>query len=87
VSRENRKKLIKEIETKRGSKVITYVTSDREGLSVQIAGDVISLIHEHILALKEEERTKLDLFIYSRGGHSDVVPCLGNILIKVHSVF
>ena len=72
MSRENRKKLIKEIETKRGSKVITYVTSDREGLSVQIAGDVISLIHEHILALKEEERTKLDLFIYSRGGHSDV---------------
>lgn len=72
MSRVNRKKIIQAIEKKRGSKVITYVTSDREGLSVQIAGDVVSLIHEHVLALKEKERAKLDLFIYSRGGHSDV---------------
>lgn len=72
MSRENRKKIIQEIEKKRGSKVITYITSDRPGLSVQIMGDVVSLIHEHILALKEEERAKLDFFIYSRGGQSDV---------------
>ena len=72
MSRENRKDLIQEIEKKRGSKVIVYVTSDRDGLSVQIAGDVVSLIHEHILSLKEEERLKLDFFIYSRGGQSDV---------------
>jgi hypothetical protein len=72
MSRENRKKIIQEIEKKRGSKVITYVTSDRLGHSSQIAGDVVSLIHEHILALKEEERAKLDFFIYSRGGQSDV---------------
>lgn len=72
MSRENRKKIIKEIEDRRGSKVIAYVTSDRDGLSAQIASDVISLIHEHILALKEEEQLKLDLFLYSRGGHSDV---------------
>jgi len=72
MSREKRKKIIQEIEKKRGSKVITYVTSDRSGLSVQIMGDVVSLIHEHISALKEEERAKLDFFIYSRGGQSDV---------------
>jgi len=72
MSRENRKKIIQEIEKKRCSKVITYVTSDRLGHSSQIAGDVVSLIHEHILALKEEERAKLDFFIYSRGGQSDV---------------
>jgi len=72
MSRENRKKIIQKIEKKRGSKVITYVTSDRAGLSAQIAGDVVSLIHEHILALKEEEQTKLDFSIYSRGGQSDV---------------
>ena len=72
MSRENRKKIIQEIEKKRGSKVITYITSDRSGSSVPIAGDVVSLIHEHILALKEEEQTKLDFFIYSRGGQSDV---------------
>lgn len=72
MSNQNRKKIIQEIEKKRGSKVIAYVTSDRLGLSVQIMGDVVSLIHEHILALKEEERAKLDFFIYSRGGQSDV---------------
>lgn len=72
MSRKNRKKIIQEIEKKRGSKVIAYVTSDRSGLSVPIAGDVVSLIHEHILGLKEKEQLKLDLFIYSRGGQSDV---------------
>lgn len=71
MSREKRKKIIQKIEKKRGSKVITYITSDRLGLSFQIMGDVVSLIHAHILALKEE-RKKLDLFIYSRGGQSDV---------------
>lgn len=68
----SRKKLIQEIEQKRGSKVIAYVTCDRPGLGVPIMGDVVSLIHEHVLALKEQERLKLDLFIYSRGGQSDV---------------
>jgi len=72
MSRENRKKIIQKIEKKRGTKVISYITSDRPGLSVQIMGDVVSLIHEHILALKEKERAKLDFFIYSRGGQSDV---------------
>lgn len=72
MSRKNRKKIIQEIEKKRGSKVIAYVTSDRFGLSVPIEGDVVSLIHEHILRLKGEEQLKLDLFIYSRGGQSDV---------------
>lgn len=72
MSREDRKKLIQQIEEKRGSKVIAYVTSDRPGLSVPIANDVVSLIHEHILLFQEKELEKLDLFIYSRGGQSDV---------------
>jgi hypothetical protein len=72
MSRENRKKIIQDIERKRGSKVIAYVTSDRSGLGVQIMGDVVSLIHEHMLRFKEEERAKLDFFMYSRGGQSDV---------------
>jgi len=72
MSRKNREKIIQKIEKKRGTKVISYITSDRPGLSVQIMGDVVSIIHEHILALKEKERAKLDFFIYSRGGQSDV---------------
>lgn len=72
MSRELRKELIKKIEDKRGSKVIAYVTSDRPNLSVSIADDVISLIHKHILSLEDDNIEKIDLFIYSRGGQSDV---------------
>ncbi len=52
MSKEKRKKIIQEIEKKRGSRVITYVTSDRSDLSALIAGDVVSLIHEHIFLKK-----------------------------------
>ncbi len=72
MSRENRKRIVQRIEEKRNSKVIAYITSDRPNLETHIAGDVVSLIHEHILALDENDRSKLDLIIYSRGGQSDV---------------
>jgi hypothetical protein len=72
MSRESRKALIQEIERKRESKVICYITSDRFNLQASIMPDVVSIIHDHILALPEAERSKLDLFIYSRGGASDV---------------
>jgi len=72
MSRASRVKIIQELEKKRGSKVIAYVTSDRANLGAQIAPDVISIIHNHILALGKTDDIKLDLFIYSRGGQSDV---------------
>lgn len=72
MSRDSRKALIQKIEEKRKSKVITYITSDRTNLQVAIMPDVVSIIHDHILALPDGERNKLDLFIYSRGGASDV---------------
>ena len=53
MSRETRADIIQEIEKNRGSKLIIYVTSDRHGLSFPMAADVVSLIHEHILSLKE----------------------------------
>ena len=70
--REERKKIIKEIERKRKSKVISYITSDRFHLNTPITGDVVPIIHEHLLSIPFKERTKLDLFLYSRGGESDV---------------
>jgi ClpP class serine protease len=72
MSREKRKEIISRIEDKRKSKVISYITSDREGLSVPIAGDVSPIIHQHILDLKENKKGKFDFLIYSRGGQSDV---------------
>jgi hypothetical protein len=73
MAEKDRKELISKIESKRGTKLISYITSDREGLGVGIAGDVVSIIHNHILSLGSSgDDLKLDLFLYSRGGHSDV---------------
>lgn len=70
MSRASRKKIIEAIERKRCSSVIAYVTSDRGNLSTGIAGDIVSILHDHILALQQGQM-KLDLFLYSRGGGSD----------------
>lgn len=38
-----------------------------------IESDVVSILHDHILAIGSKEgKVKLDLFLYSRGGESDV---------------
>ncbi len=73
MSRAKRKKLIKEIEDTRGTKVITYVTSDRPNFNYHILGDIVPIMHEHIHDLENgKDNLKLDLFIYSRGGDSNV---------------
>ncbi len=72
MSRDKRIELIKQIQEKRGSRVIAYCTSDRQGLAVPIMPDVVSVIHEHIIESGSDENGKLDLFLYSRGGASDV---------------
>ncbi len=70
--RKDRVDLIKAIAKKRDSLVITYITSDRHGLTANIAGDVVNIINNHLLAANVKKDTNIDLFIYSRGGHSDV---------------
>ena len=72
MAREERLKLLRRIARKRGSKVIAFVTSDRPNLYAQIQGDVISVLHNHITDVHKGSDQKLDLFIYSRGGNSDV---------------
>lgn len=59
--------LIKELENQRGSKVVTYVTSDRsEPLGAKIASDVVRLFYEHLRRIGKVKQ--IDLFLYSRGG-------------------
>ena len=66
-------KLIKELETKRKSKVVVYFTTDRNPIGAQIAEDVVRPLYDHLLNLKfEEEIKKIDMFIYSRGGDVSV---------------
>jgi ClpP class serine protease len=67
----DKKQLIQEIEALRNSRVITYLTSDRQGpFSAKIATDIIPLVAKQ---LKKIGKTpKIDLFIYSTGGDTFV---------------
>ena len=63
--------LIKKIEEKRGSKVITYITSDRPGpVNARVAMDVIPIISEQLR--KTGKVNKIDLFLYTAGGDTMV---------------
>jgi len=62
---------IASIESSRGSRVIAYVTSDRQPpLRAKIATDVIPIFYEHLKRIGNAD--KIDLFIYSLGG--DIMP-------------
>ena len=66
---EERKCLIKQLEDGRGSKVISYITADRQNFgAVMSSSDTIPLFFEHLQSIKKVE--KIDLFLYTRGGHT-----------------
>jgi len=67
----DKKQLIRQIEGLRSSRVITYVTSDRQGpFNARIAMDVIPLISKQLRTIQKKEN--IDLFIYSAGGDTMV---------------
>jgi hypothetical protein len=66
MSRDNRVKLISEIERIRRSKVICYITGDRQGLETRIGMDVFPLFYDLLSRVGSAEQ--LDLFLYSTGG-------------------
>ncbi|PJA86573.1 MAG: hypothetical protein CO141_04035 [Candidatus Moranbacteria bacterium CG_4_9_14_3_um_filter_42_9] len=67
----NTQETIKKIEQKRGSKVITYVTSDRQGpVNARVAMDIIPIISGQLRKIGKQE--KIDLVLYSAGGDTMV---------------
>lgn len=66
--REERKRLIKQLEDKRGSKIISYFTAERQNFGTQMGSDTIPLFFEHLRSTKKVK--KIDLFLYTRGGHT-----------------
>ncbi len=66
-----RKDIIKKIEKLRGTKVITYVTSDRQGpVNARVAPDMIPIISNQLRKIGKTE--KIDLVLYSAGGDTMV---------------
>lgn len=74
MSKEKRTELIRKIEEKRGTKLITYLTSTRTNLEVQMAIDVIRKIYEHLKVIEDGEKGKveIDLLLVSNGGDGTV---------------
>jgi len=67
----DKKQLIQKIEELRGSRVITYLTSDRQGpMNARIAMDVIPIISKQLRAIGKTN--SIDLFLYSTGGDTMV---------------
>ena len=75
MSKEARYKIIKSIEKERESSLISYVTSIRSNMEVQMAMDMIRKIYTHLMLLTENGKLKLDkidLFLVSNGGDGTV---------------
>jgi hypothetical protein len=69
MSRDQRKEVITEIETLRGSRVLSYVTGDRAPTPAQIGDDAVRPIYDQLRMMGHVKR--LDVFLYSRGGAID----------------
>jgi hypothetical protein len=68
--RDPRSELIRKIEAKRKSRVLCFVTGDRNPSPGQIGDDAVRPIYDHLRSFGRSAR--LDLFLYSRGGAIDV---------------
>lgn len=60
------KSLIQKIEEARNSKVITYVTGDRQPFVTRVADDIIPIFAKHLEKIGKQET--ISLFLYTRGG-------------------
>lgn len=61
-----KKELIKKLEKERGSRVITYITGDRQPFATKMAGDVIPLLNGQLGQIGKVK--KISLFLYTNGG-------------------
>lgn len=66
MAREQRLDLLRRLEAHRGTRVVCYLTSDRQGASGKIAADAVPWLYSHLREL--DQGTDVDLLIYSTGG-------------------
>ena len=68
MSIQDRRELFKQIENARNSKVLLYVTSDRQGMETQIAEDATGHFVEHLDKIGVVD--KITLILYTNGGNT-----------------
>jgi hypothetical protein len=74
----DRLELYQELEQKRNSKLLVYVTSDRPNLGTQIASDILSPFTEHLDKIGDVD--KITLLLYTRGGNTLTAWTLVNLI-------
>lgn len=74
----NRIDLYRQIEAARGSKVLVYITGDRQGMETQIANDVMDMMVDHLDALSPTP--KISLLLYSCGGQTLAAWTIANLI-------
>jgi hypothetical protein len=80
----DKNQLIQQIEGLRGSRVITYLTSDRQGpINARVAMDIIPIVSKQLQSIRKTEN--IDLFLYSAGGDT-MVPWRLVSMIREYSV-
>ena len=79
MAEKQRKKLISDIEKERGSRVITYVTSNRPNVQSEIEGTDIIHFRQHLEKICKTCNS-IDLFIYSYGGELEAAWELVNLI-------
>jgi Serine dehydrogenase proteinase len=70
MGREKRVELISRIEAERGCRLITYICSDRGNVPAQISDDAVRPMYAQVRKIGKV--SKIDLFLYSRGGAVEV---------------
>ena len=76
--RKDRLDLYKQLEEQRGSKLLVYVTSTRQGLETQIANDILPKVAEHLDKIGDTE--KISLYLYTNGGNTLTAWSLVNLI-------
>lgn len=66
----DRRECIEALESLRGSRVITYITGDRDHCAAQIGEDAVRPLFDVLRQMGPVE--KIDLFLYSKGGAAEV---------------
>lgn len=76
--RADRLELYRQIEESRGSKLLVYITSTRQGLETQIANDILPKVSEHLDKIGDVE--KISLYLYTNGGNTLTAWSLVNLI-------
>lgn len=73
-----RREMYDRLEKMRGSRVLVYVTGDRQGMETQIHSEVLDKMVEHLDRMGNF--SKLTLFLHSRGGETSAGWSIANLL-------